>query len=248
MIEQEQKDGIAILTLAHGKASALDLELMEALSSTLAGLRDSKVRAVVLTGRGTIFSAGVDLFRVIQDAEPYVRRFLPALSRSLERLFSLDIPVIAACNGHAIAGGCLLVQSCDYRIMSSGTGRIGVPELLVGLPFPTSALEILRFVVPSHRLQEVALTGRTYLAPEALERGLLDEVVASESLMERALAVATQMAGVPAATFAATKRSLRREVVSRFNSSDDEINQIWSRPETLDTVRAYLERTVGPRK
>ncbi|HVT02380.1 MAG TPA: enoyl-CoA hydratase/isomerase family protein [Thermoanaerobaculia bacterium] len=248
MFEYEEKDGIIILTLAHGKASAMDLELMEALDRTVDELHTRNARAVVLTGRGSIFSAGVDLFRVVNEGEPYLRRFLPALNRGLERFFKLDIPVVAACNGHAIAGGCLLVQSCDYRLMAAGNGKIGVPELLVGVPFPTSAFEILRFVVPPNRLQEVALTGRTYTAPDALERGLIDEIAAPEMLMERALSVATQMAAIPSASFAATKRLARRDAVARFGSADEAINAIWSRTETIDTIRTYLDKTVGPRK
>src|SRR5437764_8628045 len=125
MIERSESEGIVTLRLAHGKASAMDIELCDALRRELAASRDA--RAVILTGSGSIFSAGVDLFRMLKDGAGYVERFWPALSGVLEELFLFPRPAIAAANGHAIAGGCLLVAACDHRLMSGG--KIGVPEL-----------------------------------------------------------------------------------------------------------------------
>src|SRR5215469_13927210 len=152
MIERTEHEGILTLRLAHGKASALDVELLDALLRELDGVA-ADVRALILTGTGSIFSAGVDLFRLTQGGADYVRRFLPLLSRFIRLLFAFPRPVIAAANGHAIAGGCVLVLTADYRLMAEGAGRVGVPELLVGVPFPAAALEVVRFAVPRHKLQ-----------------------------------------------------------------------------------------------
>ena len=127
MIEHSQHDDILTLRLAHGKASALDVELLDALLSELDGVAED-VRALILTGTGSIFSAGVDLFRITRDGADYVRRFLPLLSRFLGTLFAFPRPVVAAVNGHAIAGGCVIALACDVRLMAGGVGRIGVPE------------------------------------------------------------------------------------------------------------------------
>src|SRR5215470_4607203 len=132
MIERSQHEGILTLRLAHGKASLLDVELLDALLRELDGVAED-VRALILTGTGSIFSAGVDLFRLTQEGKDYVRRFLPLLSRLLCTLFTFPRPVVAAASGHAIAGGCVLVVACDIRLMAEGAGRIGVPELLVGV-------------------------------------------------------------------------------------------------------------------
>src|SRR5262249_50525029 len=132
MIERFQHEGILTLRLAHGKASALDVELLDALQHELDGVPED-VRALVLTGTGSIFSAGVDLFRLTQEGADYVRRFLPLLSRLVRALFTFPRPVVAAANGHAIAGGCIIVLASDVRLMAEGTGRIGIPELLVGV-------------------------------------------------------------------------------------------------------------------
>ena len=137
--------GIAVLTLKHGKANALDIEFCEALSACFADLRESNATAVVLTGQGKIFSAGVDLIRVSEGGADYVRQFLPALHRLYDAVFFHPKPVVAAINGHAIAGGAVLAACADRRIMAREGGRIGITEMLVGVPFPALAFEIVRF-------------------------------------------------------------------------------------------------------
>src|SRR6516225_1366555 len=108
IIARSQHEGILTLRLAHGKASALDVELLDALLGELDGSAED-IRAVILTGTGSIFSAGVDLLRLTREGADYVRRFLPLLSRFVRTLFAFPRPVVTAVNGHAIAGGCVLV-------------------------------------------------------------------------------------------------------------------------------------------
>ncbi len=207
---------------------------------------------MLLTGTGSIFSAGVDLFRVLAGGEEYLAGFLPALARALSTLFTFPRPVVAALNGHAIAGGCILACACDFKVMATGRGRIGVPELRVGVPFPAIALEILRFAVPRQHLQGLTYTGRTFTPEEALERGLVDELVAPEGLRARALAAARELAAVPAATFELTKRQLRDPAVARVAALgeriDAEVAAAWSRPETHRVIRDYLDRTLGAKR
>jgi enoyl-CoA hydratase len=247
MIERSQHEGILTLRLAHGKAGALDVELLDALLSELDDLADD-VRALILTGTGKIFSAGVDLLRLTREGPDYVRRFLPLLSRLLRTLFAFPRPVVAAANGHAIAGGCVLVLGCDVRLMAEGAGRIGVPELLVGVPFPTAALEVVRSAVPRDKLQWLLYTGRTLPPQEALSAGLVDEVVASDALLPRAQAVARQLALIPPALFRFTKQSLRAEALERIErvseSQDQAALAVWSATETQAHIREYLQRTL----
>src|SRR5262245_29296323 len=160
MIERSLDAGILTLRLAHKKASALDIELLDALLAELDGAGDD-VRAVVLTGTGAIFCAGVDLFRLTEGGPAYVHRFLTLLSKTLRALFAFPEPIIAAAYGHAIAGACILVLGCDIRLMAAGTGKIGVTELLVGVPFPAAARETVRFAVPADKGQQLVYSGRT---------------------------------------------------------------------------------------
>jgi enoyl-CoA hydratase len=235
MIERTESDGIVILRLAHGKASALDLELCEEIRRQLAASRDA--RAVILTGTGSIFSAGVDLFRMLNDGTAYIDRFWPALSGMLDDLFVFPRPTVAAANGHGIAGGCFLVAACDYRLMSGG--KIGVPELLVGVPFPDVIMQILKFVA-GRDAQQLAYSGATFAPEEARGKGLIDEVVDAARLLTRAREEAERLAAIPADSFRITKMQLRRG-----GNHDAEAKAVWARPDIHAHIRDYLTRTVG---
>ncbi len=248
MIARSQQEGVLTLRLAHGKASALDVELLDALLHELDGVAED-VGAIVLTGTGSIFSAGVDLFRLTREGAGYARHFLPLLSQLLRTLFSFPRPVVAAVNGHAIAGGCVIALACDARLMAEGVGRIGVPELLVGVPFPTAALEVVRFAVPREKVQSLIYTGRTLSARDALAAGLVDEVAAPDALPARAQELARQLATVPPPVFRLTKQSLRAEALGRIDTADGRQDQaaleVWSAPQTHAHIREYLRRTLG---
>lgn len=251
MIHREDRGPIAVLRMAHGKANALDSELLEALDRGFRELEDARPDALVLTGTGSIFSAGVDLFRVLDGGAAYLASFLPVLSRAVRRLFAFPRPVVAAVNGHAIAGGCILACACDLKVMAEGEGRIGVPELRVGVPFPVAPLEVLRFAVPPQHLQELAYAGRTYGAAEAHEWGLIDELVPPEAVLDRALEAAGRLAAIPRESFEFTKAQLRRPALERIDALHDELDPRvaaqWARPEVREHIREYVARTIGKR-
>ncbi len=241
-----------MLRLAHGKASALDLELLSALEQALADVAASAARAVIITGSGGIFSAGVDLRRLVDGGPAYLVNFLPALDRTLRRLLFLPKPVVAAVNGHAIAGGCVLACACDRRLAARGPGRVGVTELLVGVPFPAVALETMRLVVPPHRLAEVVYTGRTWPVEDAVAVGLVDEVVEAERLLDRACAVAESLGAIPADSFALTKANLHQPAADvlavHAARIDAEVARVWASPAARAALGAYVERTLGGRR
>ncbi|MGH7467170.1 MAG: enoyl-CoA hydratase/isomerase family protein [Longimicrobiales bacterium] len=248
-IRIETRDGMAIMQMLHGKANTLDLEFCQQLMDALTALAGS-TRALVLTGTGSIFSAGVDLMRIQADGPPYIQRFVPMITKLVRALFEFPSPLVAAVNGHAVAGGCVMACAADYRLMARSQVRIGVPELRVGVPFPTAALEMIRFVVPPHKLHTVVYGGAKYLPEEALEFGLVDEVTDADVLLERAWAVARQLADLPRAAFALTKQQLRTPVLQRIAAGaahDAEVERMWQQPETLQRVRSYVEQTFKPR-
>lgn len=248
MIERSQQDGICTLRLAHGKANALDRELVDGLAAELAAIGDD-VRAIVLTGTGSIFSAGVDLVRLVEGGAEYVREFLPRLGQCLQGLFTLPRPVVAAINGHAIAGGAVMALAADYRVMAEGGGRIGLPELFVGVPFPVEALEIIRFAVPRERVQGLIYAGHSLPASEAREAGLIDELAPASTLLARAQETAARLAEIPPAVFCQTKRMLRADSVGRMEhgraSYSREILEQWSSEPTMAHLREYVRRTLG---
>jgi enoyl-CoA hydratase/carnithine racemase len=246
MIDLKTEDGIAVVTLAHGKASALDIELCEALTRCFEELRAPEIRAVVLTGQGRIFSAGVDLVRLSSGGTDYVRKFLPVMNRAFDAVFFLPKPLVAALNGHAIAGGCVLACAADKRLMAREQGRIGVTELLVGVPFPPIALEIMRHAVTPLRFEDTILSGATFAPDDAVARGLIDEVVDPEALIKRAVLAAQTLAALSPPAFALSKRQLRAPAVQRVAHTrhiDEEVTKLWCADETLARVRDYVSRT-----
>ncbi len=249
MIHGETRGTATVLTLQHGKANALDTELCRGLVAALDELVREEVPAVVLTGRGGIFSAGVDLFRVADGGAGYVADFLPALSELFLALIEFPRPLVAAVNGHAIAGGCLVACACDRRLMAAGGGRIGVPELRVGVPFPTLALEVLRTAVGTGRARELAYGGHTVSPEDAEALGLVDRVAAPEALLDEAVAEAERLAALPADAFALTKRQLWTPAFDAYArhgaARDAEVVEQWSREASRETIRRYLEATVG---
>jgi enoyl-CoA hydratase len=245
VIEVGEQDGVALLRLADGKANAMSLQFCETLTAHFAAIAPQ--RAVVLTGSGRIFSAGVDLLRLTEGGAPYIRKFLPALSAMLGAVFSHPAPVVAAINGHAIAGGCVLACAADRRLMTPDGGRIGVTELLVGVPFPPVAMEIMRFATAPRFLVDAIFSGATYTASNALERGWIHDVVEPQALLNDAIAAAKALAALPPDAFALSKRQIRAPALERMKNPvlEDAIEQIWTAPETLARIRDYVGRTLG---
>ena len=249
MVKIEHREELAVVVLDDGKVNALSLELLTELESCLEKLMESDVRALVLTGGGRCFSAGVDLFRVVSDGEAYLEKFLAVLDSALGALFAFPKPVVAAVNGHAIAGGCILAWACDARLMAVDCGRIGVTELAVGVPFPALPLEIVRFAVPVRCFQEVVYGAETYLPETALAMGLLDRIVPPENLLDDALAVAEKYAAIPARAFALSKTLMRRPALRRAEQNQQEFGKaiagFWRSPQAVSSIRAFLDNTVS---
>jgi enoyl-CoA hydratase len=246
MIELTRRGAVSVLRMVHGKANALDVELCDGLTSEFQKHAQSDAGALVIIGEGRIFSAGVDLVRLLDGGAAYVRRFLPALNRLCATLFTLDKPVVAAVNGHAIAGGCIIACAADYRMMARDAGRIGIPELLVGVPFPVEPLEVMRFAAP-RQLQEMMYRGVTFPPDLALQHGLIDAVVDAERLLDEAVAAAESLAAIPLTAFTLTKRQLREPAVQRMRDGaeiDAAVEEAWASPEILRAIGNYVAKTL----
>ncbi|WP_410634402.1 enoyl-CoA hydratase/isomerase family protein [Amycolatopsis sp. cmx-4-83] len=243
-IKLESHHDIAVLRIDHGGGNTLDTDSCRDLVLRLEEVEQA--RAVVLTGTGRVFSAGVDLKRIDDGGASYVTQFLPLLSDALLAVFGCPRPVVAALNGHAVAGGAVLAAACDHRVLGSGT--IGVTELLVGVPFPLAALEILRCAYGTAPLPSLAYSGETRGGGDALAAGLVDELAPPDEVLERALAVASRLGELPAGAFAHTKAQIRQpfhERIAEYRHSDDpEVERLWQSPAALAAVKSYVDRVL----
>jgi enoyl-CoA hydratase len=247
MFDLTHRGRVAVLQMTHGKANAMDLEFCRGLTAQLHACLESTAGALVITGHGRMFSAGVDLPRFVDGGAAYARQFVPAMNHAFETLFGFSRPLVVAVNGHAIAGGCVMTCCGDYRIMVRDGGRIGIPELLVGVPFPIVPLEIVRFATPPQHVQSLIYRGLTVPADEALRFGLVDAVVDADRLLEEAVAVAESLAAVPFEAFHLTKRLLREPALRQMRDGgivDALVQDAWAGEVVQSAVRDYVARTL----
>jgi enoyl-CoA hydratase len=230
-------DGVTTLRFDSPPVNALDLDLLEVITASMRSVEGP----VVITGAGRSFSAGVDLRALIDGGSDYAERFVTALSDAFLAIFDHPAPVIAAINGHAIAGGCVLAMCADVRLMSGGT--IGLTELAVGVPFPVAALEICRDAM-GVSAPRAALQAKTIDADTALARGWIDAVVPKDELISQALAAARELGQYSPAAYAATKKQLHqpaRAAIDAGAATDADVRASWISEETRSRIAGFLE-------
>jgi enoyl-CoA hydratase len=213
----ELRDKIAIIRLDDGKANALSHGLIDAVDEAFTRA-EREASAVVLTGRAGRFSAGFDLAEMMGGKER-VHAMITRGADFLLRAYSLPMPLVVACSGHALAGGALLVLTGDVRVAARGAFRIGLNEVQIGLPVPVLAMELAR-----DRLNPLHLTAATLFAsivdPEgALVAGWVDELSSEDGLLDAALAHALRLATLPRDAYAKTKASLRQRTVAHVRET-----------------------------
>src|SRR5262245_24997300 len=162
------------LTLDAPGKNALSLALME---SVIERLRTAAGEPILVTGAGDAFSAGLNLKEVAALDRPAAEHFLGTLEAMAEALFTYSGPMVAAVNGHAIAGGCIVELAADYRVLADDPRvRIGLNEVALGLEFPPKIFALARYRVPPHGFERVVLEARLYDPGTALQLGLVDEL------------------------------------------------------------------------
>jgi enoyl-CoA hydratase len=244
MIRVEPAGEVNVVTLDGGKANALNLELLEQLVAAF----DELNGAAVITGVGSAFSAGVDLARIVDGGPPYIEPFLDALSRAFVAVFTHPAPVVAAVNGHAIAGGCVLAAACDRRLMSGG--QIGLTELAVGVPFPVAALEISRFGFGTAATR-VALGAELFGASDAHALGIVDEVVEPSDLLGKATTLAAHLGGFAPQAYAMTKHDLHAPTLDRIAAgkrTDEQVVAAWCADDTRARITSFLDAMAAKRR
>jgi enoyl-CoA hydratase/carnithine racemase len=202
-------DGIATITLDDGKVNALSPAMLGELAGRFDQAQEDDA-VVVLTGRPRTFSAGFDL-RCEPERWP---EMLTAGARTAERLLAFPRPVLAACNGNAIAMGAFLLLAADVRIGAAGDFRIGLNEVAIGLTVPWFGIELARHRLTPPAFDRCTLTGVLLDPPDARAAGFLDRVVEPDELAAAALAGARELAGLDRAAHAATKLRVRERALA----------------------------------
>jgi enoyl-CoA hydratase len=162
------------------------------------------------------------------------------------RIFELPIPLVAAVNGHAVAGGCVLALQADVRIGADRDARIGLNEVQLGIGLPAAVTETLRWQVPGSSLAAIALEGRLFSPREALQLGVLHELVPEPELLDRALQRAAALAALPPAGVRMVKQSLRRPAAAAARAQEgaeaDRWLDTWFSPDSQARLRETVSR------
>ena len=202
--------------MVKSPANAMDAEFLDELGRNFDALSsDPSVGAVIVTGTGTIFSAGVDLKRLPDLDVAGQNALVRGLNSACASAFGCAKPVIGAINGHAIAGGMVLALCCDYRIAVGDRSRYGLSEVRVGVPFPFVPYAIIENQLTPQALRRFIQFGQGIDAETARVWGALDEVVEPNQLMARARAKATECLAIPPGGYSKVKHQLRGEVADR---------------------------------
>jgi 3,2-trans-enoyl-CoA isomerase len=232
------KEGeIATVTLSRGKVNALNELMVEQIDARLKDLEeDPAVKAIIVTGQGRFFSFGFDIPEFLSYSRDSFAAYLTKFTNLYTHMFILPKPLVAALNGHAIAGGCMLATACDYRLMVSGRAKISLNEITFGASVFAGSVEMLKFCVGQRHAETVLRSGAMYTAEEAHEFGLVDRVSTDESLRQEAEEVARDFAKKDVAAFRSIKALLRQpvaeEMVKREAVSIREFVDIWYSEQT----------------
>lgn len=217
VVHVSREGSVSHIRLDDGKANALSPSLMRALNGAL-DAAEASGDAVVLSGRAGRFCAGFDL-QVMMSGVEQARALVTEGADLLMRLFLFPRPLVAACTGHALAGGALVLLSADVRVAADGPFRIGLNEVAIGMPLPILAVEMARARLAATELGRATLLAHIYDPAGAARAGYVDEVAPADEVVSRALDEAKRLSSLSTMAFAATKARLREHVAAHIRAT-----------------------------
>ncbi len=243
-IATDVEEGIAIVAMQRPPANAIDIDLLEQLGQSLSELAQrADVAAMVLTGAGKAFSAGLDLKLVPTYSRAQQNELLRVLNQALYRLYALPISTVAAINGHAIAGGLVLALACDMRVAVDSGALFGLTEVRAGVPFPVAAMAIVKAELSAATARELVLGGKNHDPARAFKLGIVDELQPVGQVLARSKILARELAEAPRQSYSRIKRQLRREAlaeIERAQGANDPLHGNWIGEETAAAAARVL--------
>ena len=207
-----------MVRLGREHGNAINRQLVDEFLTVLDQLEaDRAIRGVLMTAGGKIFCPGLDLIEVSAYDRDAMETFMDRFGELLLRLFAFPKPLVAGVNGHALAGGCVLALTADWKILKRGA-RIGLNEIRVGVALPFGVTQILLGGVPPGRLEEVALVGRNFSDDDAVAAGLAQELQDGDGFEERCLLRLEEFAAKDPLAYFRTKIYLRSALIDRARS------------------------------
>jgi 3,2-trans-enoyl-CoA isomerase len=242
-----KSDSVATLTLSRGKVNALNESAIDQINTSLIELEnDESVKALILKGQGNFFSFGFDIPEFLSYSKDSFTEFLTKFTDLYTYMFLFPKPVVAALNGHTMAGGCMLATTCDYRIMVSGKAKIALNEISFGSSLLAGSVEMLKYCVGQKNAESILYGGSLYSAEEANEMGLIDKISSQDTLMEDAEKAAHDLAGKDSTAFRSVKGILRKPVAEEMVRKEKEVIRefvdIWYSEKTWNNLKGITIR------
>jgi Delta3-Delta2-enoyl-CoA isomerase len=245
-----------VLSIEHGEirelqlnrppANALSPDLISALTRSVKAAQQDGVRALVLSARPGIFSAGLDIPLLLTLNRSDIVALWRDFYELLRTLSCSPLPMAAAITGHAPAGGTVLAIFCDWRIAAEGNWKIGLSEVQVGLQLPPVLYRALRRLVGTRQAERLGVRGLLLTPAEAAAVGLIDEVVPADEVVRTAITWCREILSLPRESMSITRQQARSDLVALFEKDlKPELEVVvanWYDDETQSVLRAVAER------
>jgi len=254
MIETIDHGNIRELRMNRPPVNAMDGELLSALREAVRAAPDDGCRAIVLSGREKVFSAGLDLPTLLELDDDEMEDFVDTFFDAMDTVVSSPIPTAAAITGHAPAGGAVFATFCDWRVMADGPFGFGYKEVQVGITLPSVVYQAVVRAAGTRVADLMGVTGRLIGPREAMAMGLVDWVAPPEEVVAKAVEHCGELAALPRRAMDNTRTMVRRELVEYVNRNHRRdanfFYEEWNRPETQavlrDVVKQLKERKKKP--
>ncbi|KAK2507516.1 hypothetical protein MC885_021892 [Smutsia gigantea] len=247
LVEPGPAAGVAVVTLKSPPVNCLSLELLTELMICLEKLENDKTfRGIVFTSDCPgIFSAGLDLMEICGRNPAHYAEYWKAVQELWLRLYLSKLVLIAAINGACPAGGCLIALSCDYRVLADNPKySIGLNEVLLGIIAPFWFKDTLVNTIGQRAAERALQLGLLFSPAEALQVGIVDQVVPEDQAQSTALSVLAQWMAVPDHARQLTKNMMRKATADRLLKQRDADIQNFvsflSRDSVQKSLKAYL--------
>lgn len=242
----EHDHGVRELQLDRPPVNALNPELVDTLNEAMTRAIDDRTRAIVLSGRPGLFSAGLDVPELLERDADGMRAFWQSFFGLLETVARAPVPVVAALTGHSPAGGTVIALFADYRVQAAGDYRLGLNEVQVGLVVPPVIHRALVRLIGVYPAERHLVAGQMITAADARELGLVDELAPPDEVVQRAVAWCHRHLELPTHAMGETRRLARADLVALFEAPGglnvDSFVEGWFREETQATLKALVER------
>ncbi|WP_270088887.1 enoyl-CoA hydratase/isomerase family protein [Sphingobacterium sp. SYP-B4668] len=240
------EERIAHIALDRGKSNAMHLEMIEELASAIKQAEENPaIEGLILHGKENFFTSGLDLITLYQYNEQQMETFWTQFLSLIHQLAAFPKPAVAAISGHSPAGGCVLGICCDYRVMAQGDFIVGLNEVPVGIVVPESIFELYSFWIGKRRAYQYLLEGKLLKPEEALEVGLVDELVSPISIKTAALRKIKLLTQFEKNAWRTTKLNLRKNLLHTIKTDQAadvaQALQQWWAPSTRAVLKTIIE-------